>query len=378
MKLRGSHLVSLAILAGIGGWMITGELIKGGQADPDVETITEREAKLTTEAFRVRVAELQPSERVRSLDIRGRTEADALVSIRVETDGVVESRPVSKGQLVKPGDLLCTIDKGIRQTQLARAMALLDQAREDYQANQKLLESGFATNTKLRNLKALMDTAIASVASAEQELSRTEVRATVAGLVHDPYAEVGDVLTPGGVCVTLMDGDPILFSGQVPEREVASIGIGMPAKIRLVSGENVEGKIRYISPIADANTRTFKIEIEIPNPERTIRDGITATATIQLEPVQAFQINPSWLTLADDGRVGVRAVAEDDRVFFNPVRIIAMDEKQAWVDGLEPGIRVITLGQNFVAAGEKVVPVTEDQLKELENAAAPVKTEKKS
>ncbi|MEP4293330.1 MAG: hypothetical protein ABJ358_15575, partial [Rhizobiaceae bacterium] len=67
MKLRGSHLVSLAILAGIGGWMLTGELIQGGQPNPNAETIAERQAKLTKAAFRVRVAELQPSERTKTL-----------------------------------------------------------------------------------------------------------------------------------------------------------------------------------------------------------------------------------------------------------------------------------------------------------------------
>ncbi|NKB52939.1 MAG: efflux RND transporter periplasmic adaptor subunit [Rhizobiaceae bacterium] len=378
MKLRGSHLVSLAILAGIGGWMFTGDLIEGGQADPNAETIAQREAKLTKTAFRVRIAELQPSQRTKTLTIRGRTQAESIVSVRAETGGTVESRPVNKGQMVKPGDLLCVIDKGVRSTQLDRAKAILTQAEQDYEANQQLVERGFATNTKLRGLKALLDTAKATLATAEQDLKRTEIRATVAGQVQPPYAEVGDNLATGNVCVTLMETDPILFSGQVPEREVSSVTTGMEASIGLVSGDAVKGKIRYISPVADPNTRTFNIEIEIPNPDRSLRDGMTATASIDLAPVNAYQINPSWMTLADDGRIGVRSVSVDNKVVFNPVTIIAMDEKQAWVNGLKPGLKVITLGQNFVAAGELVEPLTADQLKALERAAASGQVETKS
>ena len=378
MKLRGSHLVSLAILAGIGGWMFTGELIEGGQADPNAETIAERQAKLTSNAFRVRIAELQPSERTRTLTIRGRTQAESMVSVRAETGGTVETRAVEKGQMVKPGDLLCVIDKGVRQTQLDRATAILRQAQEDYDANKLLVERGFATNTKLRGLKAALDTALAGLATAEQDMKRTEVRATVAGQVQTPYAEVGDNLRTGDVCVTLMETDPMLFSGQVPEREIGAIKPGMEAMVNLISGNSVGGKIRYISPVADANTRTFNIEIEMPNPDRTLLDGMTATADIDLAPVQAYQINPSWLTLADDGQIGVRSVTRENKVQFNPVRIIAMDEKQAWVDGLNPGLRVITLGQNFVAAGEEVEPLTEQQMKALEKAAAGGQAETKS
>ncbi|MEP0943510.1 MAG: efflux RND transporter periplasmic adaptor subunit [Rhizobiaceae bacterium] len=378
MKLRGSHLVSLAILAGIGGWMFTGELIEGGQADPNAETIADRQAKLTNTAFRVRIAELQPSNRTKTLNIRGRTKAESMVSVRAETAGTVESRPVAKGQMVKPGDLLCVIDKGVRQSQLDRARAVLKQAQEDHEANKLLVDRGFATNTKLRNLRALLDTAVAGLATAEQDMQRTEVRATVAGQVQTPYAEVGDNLKSGDVCVTLMETNPMLFSGQVPEREVGAVKPGMEAIVNLISGNTVNGKIRYISPVADANTRTFNIEIEMPNPDRSLLDGMTATADIELDPVEAYRIDPSWLTLADDGQIGVRSVTADNTVKFNPVKIIAMDDKRAWVDGLNPGLKVITLGQNFVAAGEEVEPLTAEQMEALEKAAASGPTEIKS
>lgn len=378
MKLRGSHLVSLAIMAGIGGWMYTGKIIEGGQANPNAETIAEREAKLTTSAFRVRVKTLQPSRRVENLSIRGRTQANAVISVRAETGGNVEARPVTKGQLIEPGELLCVIDKGIRSTQLAQSTAVLNQAQKDYDANKLLVDRGFATNTKLRGLKSALDAAKSAVASAEQDMKRTEIRSTVTGIVQLPYAEVGDNLAKGNVCVTLMDTNPMLFSGQVPEREVSAVKVGGTAKVTLVSGETVDGKIRYLSSVADPNTRTFNIEIEIPNKSRTLRDGLTATAIIELDAVEAYQVNPSWLTLADDGRIGIRSVQADNKVVFNPVKIIAMDEKQAWVNGLTPGLNVITLGQNFVSAGEVVEPVTEEQMKKLKSATVGDSSEIKS
>ena len=98
MRINGPVLVSLAILAGIGGWMFTGKLIQGGIDNPNAETIAEREAKRTKAAFRVRVIDVQPTERVALLNIRGRTMADAQVSVRAETGGTVERRGRCRGR----------------------------------------------------------------------------------------------------------------------------------------------------------------------------------------------------------------------------------------------------------------------------------------
>ena len=301
MQLRGSHLVSFAILAAIGGWMFTGNLILGGQGDGSAEPIAEREAKRVTEAFRVRITELQPTERVANLTIRGRTQADARVSVRAETGGNVEQRLGKRGDKVAAGDLLCVIDQGIRNTTMQQAQARFDQAKADYEATESLVERGFATRSRLRELRSALNAAEASLAAANQEMSRTEVRATAAGQVQDPMAEVGDNLAPGGVCVTLLDTDPMLFAGQVPEASILAVKEGMKATVELVGSAQVDGTVRYIAPAADASTRTFGIEVAIDNAEGIIRDGLTAEAVIPLAPTQAYKLESAWLTRADDG-----------------------------------------------------------------------------
>ncbi len=357
MKLRGSHLVALAILAGIGGWMFTGDIIQGGQVDPDAQSIAEREEARSDDAFRVQVAAMQPDEREATLDIRGRTMASASVSVRAETGGTVLAREVRKGQLVAAGDLLCTLDEGVRGTSLAQAEAALQQAQADFDSNQRLAEQGFTTQSRMRQLRTALDSASAALAGAKQDMTRTQVRTTIAGQITEPLAEPGDNLTPGGVCATVVQTDPIKFTGQVSETEIGNVRTGMDANVMLVSGEQSAGTVSFIAPTADERTRTFAVEIDLPNPDRAIREGITASAAIPLDTSEAYKVLPSWLTLADDGQVGVRVVMNDDTVAFKAVTILAQEEQSMWVAGLAPGDRVITLGQDFVAAGQKVEPV---------------------
>ncbi|MEO1421279.1 MAG: efflux RND transporter periplasmic adaptor subunit, partial [Pseudomonadota bacterium] len=254
----------------------------------------------------------------------------------------------------------------------------LTQTQEDYDANVRLVERGFATRTKLRSLRTALDAAKAALASAEQDFGRTEIRATVAGLVRQPMAEVGDNLSPGGVCVTKMDTNPMLFTGQVSERDINAVSKGMQAMVKPISGDPQVGKISYISPLADADTRTFNVEIEVDNSSDSLRDGMTASALIDLPTTTAFRIAPSWLTLADDGQVGIRHVDQQGVVGFRPVKIIAQEADIMWVTGPDDGMRVITLGQNFVAAGEKVVPVSPEEMKQLEAKRAATATNRKA
>lgn len=370
MKIRGSHLVALAILAGIGGWMYTGKLIIGGQVDPSKPTIAEREASRANAAFRVRVETVNPAQREKNLLVRGRTKADAVISVRAETGGTVEQRAVHKGQLVQPGDLLCTIDQGIRATNLKQAQTQMAQVQADYNSTEKLVRRGFATKSKLRVQRTAVNAAKSTLAAAKQDMGRTEIRATIGGIVQPPMAEIGDNLSAGGICVTLLDADPMLFIGQISERDIGDVSIGMAANISLISGEEVSGKIRYISPVADAKTRTFGVEIELPNKQAKLRDGLTASAKIPLPATAAYQVDSSWLVLDDNGNVGVRTVGADNKVFFQPVSILGQSEGKLWVKGLKPKTVVITLGQNFVSAGETVQPVTAEQMKAAKKTAS--------
>lgn len=356
---KGSHLLALIIVAGIGAWMYGGEIEIGGQAGnaqtpaaPAVETEAAGES-----LFKVNVVTIDTVTRNQEIPVRGRTKAEAVIPIRTETPGVLEKRLFNRGDRVEAGDLVCVIQQGARRASLLSAEARFEQMKADYAANEQLLEKGFITKTVMRQKRFDLNAAKAQLEQARIELERTEVIANASGIVQDPVAEVGDVLTIGGACLTLIDSHPMFFTGQVSEQLVDKVERGMTARVRLVSNQVVNGKITYIAPSADPQTRTISVEIELEDNGIAIRDGLTATAAIQLPPEQAIRISPSWLTLADSGAVGVKVVDEADTVRFKPVSILSQSNDGFWIAGLEAGDRVITLGQEYVVAGEVVEPV---------------------
>jgi multidrug efflux system membrane fusion protein len=209
------------------------------------------------------------------------------------------------------------------------------------------------------SLRTARDAAKSQLDQASRELEKTSISAITSGIAQDPIAQVGNLLNPGDICVTIVQTNPMKFIGQVSEQKVSAIAPGDPAMISLVSGTQVQGVIKYIAPTADPQTRTFRVEIEMPNNDNLLRDGITAKADIALQADKAFQVRSSWLTLSDNGDIGVRVLDEKDVVVFMPVRILAQTAETMWVNGLKEGERIITLGQEYVTVGQKVIAVDE-------------------
>jgi len=106
-------------------------------------------------------------------------------------------------------------------------------------------------------------------------------------------------------------------------------------------------------------TRTFRTEIEIPNPRMALRAGITATVVLGAGTIDAHLVPGRVMTLDANGEVGVRYLDEENTVRFALTKTVAEDDDGLWVTGLPETARVIIQGQDFVSVGTKVDPVAE-------------------
>lgn len=364
LRLRPSYWWAIVITVLIGGWLLSGEIIIGGKADGRAVTAnpSKSPSELVTGSiksqrsglFTVRTRPFTATLREAVLVIRGRTETDAKVDIKAETPGMVEDLPVRKGDWVKKGTLLCRIEEGARRSQVIEATALLAQAKADYEAQTSLASQGHTAQLKVAEYLAKLDTAKARLKSAELDLERTRLDAPFAGIIEAQPAKIGDFLAVGGTCATLVSIDPLLVVGAISERDVRKVRTGMPASAELVTGERVDGKIRFISASANPETRTFRVELEIANKAGEIRDGITADIYIAVHTPHAHLLPPAILTLNDAGEIGVRTIQSGDTVRFKKVTILSDGKDGVWVAGLPEKVQIITVGQDYVVDGQKV------------------------
>ena len=135
------------------------------------------------------------------------------------------------------------------------------------------------------------------------------------------------------------------------------VKVGERAEVRLVTREKAEGDVRFVSRKASAQTRTYRVEINIDNPNGAIPDGVTCEVDLLLAPVPAARVPRSALTFSSEGKLGVRTVGEGGKVAFVPVAVVEDGLDRLWVAGLTDGARVIVQGQDFVKEGETVEAV---------------------
>lgn len=357
MKHLGSLVWAALMLGAIVGWLALNTYAK--------KTVTAEETALQSanakssiaKPLRVQVRRVTATSRREILTIRGRTESESMVNVRARTDGQVISLGADKGNFVKKGSVLCTLDMGTRAARLAEAEAVLAQAELDYKASATLMKRGYAPETQEAARKAKRDAALAIIKQVRIDIERTKIKAPFDGVVEDQPSKVGDLLKNGDVCAKLVSQDPILVVGEVTESEVAKLKIGMPATANLVTGEKAEGQIRFVAQMADAATRTFRVEIKVPNTERKLRSGITSQINVPLKESPAHMLAYSILSLSDNGRIGVRLVNTDNTIRFQPVTILDESKGGVWVSGLPEVARLITVGQDYVREGQTVEPV---------------------
>lgn len=352
--MRKSYVVATAMTALMAVWIASGAL--SGKAESTTPPPADRAETTPAALPRVRIRASTAADHIGSITVRGRTEAARSVDLKAETTGSVSEILVRRGAVVKAGDVICRLSLRDRQAALTEAEAELRQREMEYNAASQLKGAGYGTTNRLAEARAQLDAARAKLSRMAEELKDTEIKAPFDGVIEDTTAEIGDVLNPGGpqACATIVDADPMLIVGQVAEREIADIRVGADASARLITGQEVTGKVRFVATKADPDTRTFRVEIEVANADGALKAGVTTEARVPTPPVAAHHLSPAILSLDGAGTIGLKIVDGDAVVRFLPVGIVGSDDTGVFVTGLPDKADVVVVGQDFVLPGQKV------------------------
>ncbi|WP_218048889.1 efflux RND transporter periplasmic adaptor subunit [Curvivirga aplysinae] len=351
-NIKPSVLIAVGLATGIGLWLWSGQDLHANTENPLDEV--GQEEKLPSYKTSVRYVDSAAINHQASIQITAQTQYDRVATIRAETYGKIvkldmeETYPVEKNTLITQ---LAIQDRG---SQIKRAEAILEQREIEFEAATKLAKKGF--NSQIRKAEALanLESAKSDLHVARKNYANTSVRSPFDGIIQTQSVELGDYVQEGDPIATIVDMNPIYIVAYVSEKEINSISLDSEATGTLINGEQITGLVSHISPTALESTRSFEVKVEVPNPDGKILSGLTASVTLPLGQTKAHLLSPALLTLNNAGNIGVKTLSDDDIVEFNQVNIIEDTEKGVWVSGLPNNIRIIAVGQEFVAAGAQV------------------------
>ena len=356
-KRHQSLIYALSIFLLLSAWLASGFFSSNEQMPAEQ---TAAPARSMIQKVRVRVPEVNRV--IQEIVLNGRTEPARAVTLRAEVEGRVVAIASGKGSVVREGEIIVQLDERDRKARLAEAHALLKQRELEYEGIKKLQKNNLLSEIQLANIGAQLATSKAQVKRIELEISNTSVTAPFDGILDRLQVEEGSYLKVGDEIGRLLEQDPVIFVGYVSQQERHRLVLGDTGIAYLVTGMVVEGELRYIASEADPITRTFRVELQIPNPDKSLVSGITAEIRIPVRFVSAIQLSPALLSLSSDDVLGIKIVNSQDRVEFLPAQVVKSSAEGLWISGLPKEIRIITVGHGFVRAGDKVIPVNEQDI----------------
>ena len=344
---------ALMIVALISLWMFSGTV--NDEAIPATESaVNQPDENPGIRPVQVQIQQGEPI--IRYINVYGRSAPARAVDIKAETNGRVVITGIERGRSAKKGAMIVTLDLRDRHARLAQAEASVKEFETSYNAQLELQSEGYVSETEIAQIIAKLEGARTELVRAQLDLEYITIRAPYDGTLATREVEIGDFVRAGDVVANFVDNTKLIVSASLSEKDAQHVTVGDDAKAILVTGQEVAGKIRFISPVADLSTRTFAVELEIPNPDGILPAGVTAEIQIAGGTVMAHKISPSLLNLETDGTIGVKTLDDLDRVVFHPVEIARSQTDGIWVSGLPETARLITVGQGYVLAGQTVEP----------------------
>ena len=355
--MKNSYLIAILIALAVSAWLLSGQFAH----EEDHAEAAAPAAAAVAEAPppKVRVADRVAEPHIAEIVLRGRTEAARVVELKAETRGKVVQILTEEGAYVKTGDVLLRLAADDRMAKLQQTKALLAQRQIEFDSSKKLSAKGYRADTEVAAAVARLEEAKAAVASMEIDIGYTTITAPFEGVIEQRPVEIGDFVDVGTPVATIVDLDPMRVVGHVVEGDVTKLKPEMAGAAKLVTGETLQGRLSFVGAMADDQTRTFRVELEVPNPDRRIVEGISAELRLPVAELPAHRVSPAILTLTDDGKIGVKTVNGENVVEFHPVQIVGDGPDGVWLAGLPERARFITVGQDFVLTGQKVEPVPE-------------------
>jgi multidrug efflux system membrane fusion protein len=361
---KKQQIVAAVILAVVVAWMAiprgsesTAE-VPEDSAPTVVATAENASASENPDAVTVRARQVQPEAYVERIRVRGRTQAQRHVQVRAEQAGRIVSDPIPRGARVEAGDLLCEIAVDGRDKALDEAIARQEEAELEYRAAQNLQNRNLQSEIQVAQLRSAAEGAETAVARAELALANTKMLAPFTGKVEQRTVEIGDLLNVGDICASVLDDDPMLLVGLVPEQNVDRVSVGAKVNAQLLSGRQLTGEVTFLASAADEVSRSYRVEVTVNQTDEPIREGITTEMQVNAAEITAHRIPASSLTLDDAGEIGVKLIADDNEVYFSNVEIVGDETDQmnpsVWVTGLQGTVTLITVGQEVVFPGQVV------------------------
>ena len=280
--------------------------------------------------------------------------ADAMVIAKV--GGEVREIFVEEGDDVTTGQILARLDGDRLRFEMLQAEANLRKSQRDHQRNLDLLEKDLISAGDFEKIQYEMEALQATYDLAKLEVSYTEIRAPIDGVISERVIKVGNTIDVNAPTFQVTSLEPLIAYLHVPEREFRRIDPGQDAAIEVdaLPGDRFVATVARVSPVVDAGTGTFKITIEVSDPSRRLKPGMFGRISIVYDMhADAMQV-PRSAVIEEAGETSIFVVRDDVAERRAISTGYAQDGRIEILEGLADGETFVVVGQTGLKNGSRV------------------------
>ena len=265
-------------------------------------------------------------------------------SVRIDKIWVEVGDPVRKGQKLVEMDI----------ASLEQSKTQLDNLQLEFNRIDELYKVGGTSKSAWDAQKTSLDIAKTSYRNLEEN---TRLLSPIDGVVTARNYDEGDMYSSVNPVITVEQITPVKLLINVSESFYTQVKKGMDVDVKLdVYGDELfKGKVSLIYPTIDPQTRTFTVEIKIPNTDKRIRPGMFARVVVNFGTLDHVVV-PDRAVIKQSGS-GDRYiyVYNDGKVSYNKVQLgRRMDNKYEVISGVKDGDKVVISGQSRLSNGIEV------------------------
>jgi len=231
----------------------------------------------------------------RYISLQGSVEEQEQIMVSSETGGRVLRLLVEEGQQVARGALVAEIDPEAVEKQISELQTSLNLARDVFERQKRLWDQNIGSEIQYLEAKNAKERLEKSLELLELQLGKSKVYAPISGTVDQIMTEAGEMAMPGGPLFTLLDTRRVKVRVDAPENYLTTISKGQEVTVSIPAlGRDYIERVSLIGSTIDRGNRTFKVEVEMANPDGVLKPNLLANmkvAELRIEEAVVIPLN---------------------------------------------------------------------------------------
>lgn len=275
-----------------------------------------------TRAKLVAITPVSKQNFVHAIEVQGKVDGDENISYTSKVPGSVMRINVKAGQRVSAGQVLVELDSKAQKAQLESMKKQFELVNTLYEKRKALWDQKVGSEIEFLQAKSNKESLEKQIAAMKESIDMYTIKADFAGEVDLVNIKVGQMVAPGVPCVTVVNPDALKVKADISESNLSKLKTGNRAEILFNDlNKTTTATVSHVSRTIDPMTRTFKVEIKLPNDADLHPNMVTTLKIFDYEKSSAIVVPVNTIQQIDGEQVVFIAVKEGDRLLAKKVSV---------------------------------------------------------